>query len=751
MTPLLRLRSSLAPSSYSSSQTCQQYSITSTSVSPASPHTHASQHATAMLTYPDRQKFQLIRARWETAQLIDNDSSDMVGRGEEQVSQQPLNVEPHLKSGSKFRRKLSHGLSFFSHPLMQRKTTPAHHQLTATSLAKLEPATTEEPPAVTKFDGPLSPVRNATSCERSDGSPTRLTTSTNTLSPRKVAGPDVFPTLLPRSRTLSFIPRPVRAGFESSAINTGGHTSPSLPSALIDRTTQNTPSKIPTPSPPLSERRRVSPRQYTSQYTSLPARHIPVAAAVALSRKENKSPAKIAFRSNTTSNLVQAVNSPQPASFLASKGLGSKRPIASLTPQNPTIGGYVPVGKRVTQRRSQIQGRTMKNESLAVPGTNASYKSFRTSAPLARSKRSNYTTPPKAPNRLSSPIAHQAPMTVRRFIAKEQVNPNMPDLSQSANCDAVIQPRLLNPDVPPSPSLNLPVVDLAQLTLPRSNTEKDFRKILGAPHGLAGIWQSSRPVALTKHEVRRLPYSHTFHNFGTQREASPPVPPIPAQYRTTSLSNLNQPLRISRNSPIKLSPIKIRSEATACESIPEGMPGDMSDRSADDTSSRIEPSQIETSRSNLLLRSNPRDRFVATSQASQTSSARQYAPPEEHRKHGSDSQNIRPWSISELHYPESANINPFLQVKEYMPPLYWAGRFQSRFDQWRTEAMIAELNPNHHPTGPLSECRLDQEKLAVCYIFTQMRGLCTSNQAADSLWVSRSNSPSFTLLKRLGI
>jgi hypothetical protein len=35
----------------------------------------------------------------------------------------------------------------------------------------------------------------------------------------------------------------------------------------------------------------------------------------------------------------------------------------------------------------------------------------------------------------------------------------------------------------------------------------------------------------------------------------------------------------------------------------------------------------------------------------------------------------------------------------------------------------------------LSECTLNQEKLAACYIFEQLRDLCTSNQAADSLWV----------------
>ncbi|KAI2477138.1 hypothetical protein Ptr902_11211 [Pyrenophora tritici-repentis] len=76
------------------------------------------------------------------------------------------------------------------------------------------------------------------------------------------------------------------------------------------------------------------------------------------------------------------------------------------------------------------------------------------------------------------------------------------------------------------------------------------------------------------------------------------------------------------------------------------------------------------------------------------------------------------------------------EVKDYMPPLYWAGRFTSRYDQWRTDAMIRELdlNSDHQTSGPLSECKLSEEKLAKCYIFGQLRDLCTSDQAADSLW-----------------
>ncbi|KAF5849015.1 hypothetical protein GGP41_010059 [Bipolaris sorokiniana] len=69
--------------------------------------------------------------------------------------------------------------------------------------------------------------------------------------------------------------------------------------------------------------------------------------------------------------------------------------------------------------------------------------------------------------------------------------------------------------------------------------------------------------------------------------------------------------------------------------------------------------------------------------------------------------------VREKETPEDAD-NSVFQVKDYMPPLYWAGRFQSRYDQWRTDAMNAELNtqPGQRGEDPLSEYRLDQGNLA---------------------------------------
>jgi hypothetical protein len=102
-------------------------------------------------------------------------------------------------------------------------------------------------------------------------------------------------------------------------------------------------------------------------------------------------------------------------------------------------------------------------------------------------------------------------------------------------------------------------------------------------------------------------------------------------------------------------------------------------------------------------------------------------------------ENKRPWSISDTHYEDTADVEYWLQVRDYMPPLYWAGRFQSRYDQWRTEAMKAHLDPEHTTEGQLAKCTLDQENLAACLVLAQLRDLCLTESAADSLWVRDHN------------
>ncbi|KAH7380192.1 hypothetical protein BKA66DRAFT_560342 [Pyrenochaeta sp. MPI-SDFR-AT-0127] len=627
-----------------------------------------------MLSYPDRH-------------VVENHSSEMVGRREKQLPQQQANNEPN-NGGSKFRRKLSHGLAFISNPLLQRKTTAVRRQSIGSSLAVVEPTTVEESTGTRKLDTSPTPVRNDTSFERSNGSVAKSTTCTDDLSPIKSIDPDVKP-MLPRSRTLSFIPRPVRVESESSIAAIEGHVNSCVSIIPTSHMAHSTPSKIPTPSPPLLDPRRVSPRQYFHQHTSQQDK--PIATTTPLSRIQNDSIAKVATRSRTTPNLMKAVKSPQPGAVMTTKQTGLKKPFTSLTPQKLVLQENVPATKRGSKRLSQTQDNTIRKKSLATPGSITNRTSVRSGAPYSQGKQSNKTTPPTARKRVSSHLAQQTPVTAKRVPLINQKTFQAPDQSQSANDNAVIQPCLLDSET--SSKSNPLAVETVLQSPPEPITDTDTqRKTMGTPNGLGGIWRSSRALAIANHEVRRLPQSHTFHDFGRTRKTTPPVPPIPKQYQTPSLSNMSRPMYKSPDSPIRLPPATMKLDSSICAPIPE--------------QTWTEQEKIDHT----------------------------YAMSKDTGKISSGNRDSRPWSISEFHFPESADVVPFLQVKDYLPSLYWAGRFQSRFDQWRTEAMLAELNPSHHSTGPLSECKLNQEKLAASYIFAQLRDLCTTNQAADSLW-----------------
>ena len=688
--------------------------------------THASHHVTAMLSYPDRHKFEQIRARWETAQPSADDTTDMVGRREKQASQQPLEGESQSMGGSKFRRKLSHGLALISNPLSQRKPAPGRHQVKAPALAVSEHATTDEPTTVCEYDAPISQAHESKSFERSDCSPTKPAIPT---SPQSV-DPDLTPTRLPRSRTTSFIPRPVKSGSDISATDVEGPFKPPPPAVVAQPKPRVVSSKIPTPSPPLSERRRSSPRQYLPQYTSQQAKR--VAAISAFAEENDGSPTKVALRSRTTPNLMKTTTSPrsaQPANFVVPRKTGLKRSLATPTAQKPLLQENVPIQKQVTQRRSQIQEKSLRRESLAVPDIVSNRRSFGPGTPLGQSKQPSFATPPVARKRLSSHLAQQTPVTAKRVPSKVHTNSHMEARSQVGIGGQIVQPRLMGPRSPPMPSFGF-----STPALPRSSTEKDLqRKTLGTPNGLGGVWRSSRALAVTNHEVRGLPRSYTVHDFGTHWESAPPVPPIPEHYRTPSLSDLTQRLRMTEHTLVRPRPARITSDASSCESIPEGTEEDGRHSRASST-----PSQTRPKRSSTLEISdstNNLPRLPKVPPVLDSSNKQQSAPTDNYGGDRRDNQNKRPWSISERQSSENANVDSFFQVKDYMPPLYWAGRFQSRFDQWRTEAMTAQLNPSHESVGPLGECRLDQEKLAASYIFAQLRDLCTSNQAADSLWV----------------
>jgi hypothetical protein len=667
-----------------------------------------------MLTYPDRQKFEQIRARWETIRSGEDEAAAMVGWREKSTAHHPVSGELQENGGSKFRRKLSYGFSFISNPLSQRKTTQGRHQANVPSLAVTEPSATDVTTKTLVCEALSPPELPSTPPKRSDDACEQPATVPLTRALPMSADADVTPRPLPRSRTLSFIPLPVKAELNSFAADVEGAVRSHSLAAMPRPEPKSVPTKIPTPSPPSPERCRASPRQHIHQHVSYRAsqqiKHI--ATAHALAAANNGSPVKHAYqvRSRTTPNLVKSSNAPQPARFMAPRRPGPKRPTVSPTAEKLVLQENIPIDRCVTQRRSQIQERTLKRESLAVPGTLNNRRSFGSGPLLAQGREPSFATPPTARKRMSSQFAQQTPVTVKRLQPEEQTKTLSPASPPVSRVTAVQSSHM-------GPPMSAPETDdFVQPVLPQSHTERDMqRKTLGTPNGLGGVWRSSRALAATTHEVSKLPRSYTYHNFGTQREAAPPVPRIPEQYRSVSLSNLVHPVHVDHKSTNQSRQSHIISDSNPCESI--------SEETDEETMTSYRPGlglieSFGSSGSTVSLTAFPSVPETAPDTTGSTSSA---LPK-------------RPWIVSDKGGLDVANTE-INQVEDYMPPLYWAGRFQSRYDKWRTDVMAAALNPDLQTPGPLGECKPDQDKLAACYILGQLRDLCTSDQAADSLWV----------------
>ncbi|KAF1920929.1 hypothetical protein BDU57DRAFT_488144 [Ampelomyces quisqualis] len=626
--------------------------------------------------------------------------------------QQPTSGEAHQNGPSKFRRTLSNGLAFISNPLAQRKTTPVHHQPVFTpSLAVAAPTTNV---SARKENTIATPSHKPPPAKRIEYPATGTEVSADLDSASSVVELDATPRAPPRSRTMSYLPRPARSGSHASVHDTGMTIKIQSVVALTDPTARVMPSKIPSPTPPLSQRRVSSPRQYLPHHITLQEKESVSNSAFATNNAG--SPSKVVVRSRTTPSLVNAANSPRPAHYMLPKRPGHKKTAASSVAQKPSLQENIPTGKPVEKRQSQIQEKTLRRESLAAPSAVVNRISFGQGSPLAVSQQTRNSTAPVARKRLSSNLAQQTPITAKRGQARELLT-HAQHSGHTPSDTLVAQYRFMGPQKPPTPAPLSSEVEWPPL--PRSHTDKDLqRKTLGTPNGLGGIWRSSRALAAANHEVRKLPRSSTFHHFGASLEHAPPVPSIPEQYRTPSLSSLFGPGTSTRSHHARMT-----SDTASCESVPEEQEDDTETHpnSSHTVYSRdISPELTDSSDDVAVLPPVPGQYFFTSD--GQPNVPEPVLPRE------------RPWSISDCHYEDNANVEPYLQVRDYMPPLYWAGRFQSRYDQWRTEAMMAELNPEHLPEGPLGECRLNQEKMAACYIFAQLRDLCLTEQAADSLW-----------------
>ncbi|CAI9633142.1 unnamed protein product [Alternaria burnsii] len=669
-----------------------------------------------MLTYPDRQRFEQIRARWETIRLAEGEAAAMVGWREKPAAHQAVNGEPHENGATKFRRKLSYGFTFISNPLLQRKTIPARQQVSVPLSTATEPFASDITTEDSICGPPLSPVLPLTPPKLSSGASKQPVTVPLSRTLPMSTDVDVTPKPLPRSRTLSFIPLPVRSEPSSFVADVEGAVKSHSIAAMPRPEPKSAPSKIPTPSPPSVERRRSNSRLHIHQHASYRAsqqiKHI--ATAHALAAANNGSPVRHSYqvRSRTTPNLAKDFNPSQPARFMAPRRPGPKRTANAPIAQKSVLQENIPTDRRITHRGLQIQERTLKRESLAVPGTLNNRRSFGPGPLLLQSREPSFATPLPVRKRMSAQFAQQTPVTVKRIQPQEETKIHTPSSPQESEV-AANQPR----DIGYS-GLTPEKTELIDPVMPRPHTDRDLqRKTLGTPHGLGGVWRSSRALALTTHEVSKLPRSYTFHNLGARQEVAPPVPRIPEQYRTVSFPNLIQPVRMDQKDTNRSHQDYIVSDTNSCESIPE-------ETEDEKNTTPAYPSYY------------PGGGLIASVESSGSSGEISAFPsvtttaPETARS-TSGSSSTRPWSVLEEGTLEVADIE---KVKDYMPPLYWAGRFQARYDKWRTDAMDAELNTDYQPDGLLGQCKLNQEKLAACYILGQLRDLCTSDQAADSLW-----------------
>ena len=673
-----------------------------------------------MLSYPDRETFEQIRARWEGAQLEPDTSSEMLGRKEKHAPAEPVNSEPLANSGSKIRRKLSH---FISNPLSQRKSASKCHQVILSTRALSQPKTVQDVSGTNAYNASLSSECGESSFECSNSLSNTSKASVNSTYHTTSSRP------LPRSRTLSFIPRPIRVESQLSATDAEGLVKTETATLTTNSTVRIPSSKIPTPSPPLDKDRHPILSRHASCQLSQPGRHN--TSTRLLAGKRDSRPPKFPVRAHTTPNLVMEAslqrlensNSPIQTTqkkFLASSIVGN-RALQENTPLN-----------RLGPQRTLGQEKIFKETLLAKPTAVTKRMSFGPESSHTLIRHPHLTSTPTRRKRFTSQPVQRTPVTARRLEPKELVDSHPCVPHHVGKSDSVAQLRLLGPRNPPTPA---PYSNSPQKqALPHFSTDKNSqRNAFGVSNGLDSVWISSRTLAMTNDKVRSIPRSSTFHNFGLRRETPVPVPPIPEQYRTPSSSFLAQHPEIYPDNLVISHPTRMTSNAALCGSIPEAT-SKAEDMHGAGTASRQEDRECRLGKCSVRT-INPKLSplmFPAFSLPIKQE-PEPIERPVNYQKHDAW---IQRRSLSENKYLESADNESMLQVKDYMPPLYWAGRFQSRFDQWRTEAMRAELNSSYTTNATVIDCKLNQEQLATCYIFAQLRALCTTGQAAESLCVS---------------
>lgn len=722
-----------------------------------------------MLNFQGQQrKFEQLRAHWQAAELNEQ-QAEMVGKKERPTPHHVVHVEAQHNAGSNFRRKLSNGLAFIS--FTQRKAASAHQLPSNASLATSALSTDDSSTAILDRDDLQSPRAEIT----------QGTVSINPTAPLLdgIHTNTIFrsPTQLPRPRTFSYIPRLVKTDCEISSAAEQNESGNLSHGAVMNDSRSLPPTRIPTPNPVHSKRRVSSPRQYLPLNPPLQTRAPNNRQSFA--GTADCSPSKATVRSQTTPNLEKATSAPRTANNLATRTQVFERSFASSMPLKHVLSENIPTDKRVIQRRSQVQDGPVKRESLAVPSAASSRRSFGPNDTLVVQNKRISLAPPVSAKRLSSRFSHKPVAAKCASTAAAQATTRDLGSAHSSEEEVDVPSRSGNSEGSTNPSLL--TVDLMEAPLvrpPNLGVENDKQqRTLGTPGGLGGNWKSSKIFAAANHQVRRkLPRSSTFQHFG--RPEAPSSPSIPTQYKSPSSSDLSKSVqqhsksvlfsnwhhrlptaaeKFGSSSKSLLSDIATAHRSTEAASLKsvstltsmnmpefEGQPEfDGHLRKAQDTSPGRQEAPMFVQET-YVIKSGLSASAVSLTELSECPGV-STKPQLQHTERSvarpgrsvGELHALRHWSISDFFYPGSTDIPTCLQVKDYMPPLYWAGRFQSRFDQWRTETMAVMLNPELKAEfeRPLDQCSLEDEKKATILIFMQLRDLCASAQAADSLHV----------------
>ncbi|KAF2747938.1 hypothetical protein M011DRAFT_24957 [Sporormia fimetaria CBS 119925] len=643
-----------------------------------------------------RTRYAQLRAQWEQA-----DSITMGGRKDKAGSNQTSNADTNVEAGNRLRKKLSYGLSLLSNPLSQRLNShrqeagpqPSNSESTAfhygvnTKPGELRGLLSSEP-ATTSSSINTSPLR---ACSPSSS-------TMGYLNPHPTSDLDATPRApLPRSHTMSYIPLPARSNSQASASEAASTLSVRPPSFTIDA--RRTPSKIPTPSPPPNGSRMPSPRQYRHE------KHIAAGAAFATNPTPSTAaalaPPNVSVRSYTTPNLQNAAG-PGSSAFAVPKrsSIRGKHRHASPAPfRGPQLKENTPT---TPNRHRWSQRSTANTDSRSSQSTINNRNPPGPDHRLGHNKPLIATGPSTAPVRFGTHPATQTPTTAKRITVEKGSSKTSSVLGQDPNATPIVQPRLMGPLNAPTPTPPKPTgLRPRGATIQNGQRRRSSRSLTG----LKDAPVPGKPAGGIQNEAR-TPRSSTFHHMPRYHETPPPVPAVPEVYRTpakrkTSGSRENR-LVCQNGSPVAKGahfkptlPSTVESETDDVRVWRNASPS--GEKAAPDISEEVAPITLASKCSRSLKR----PRSCSTT------------------------------ALESLY----ANAETRFQVKDSMPAAWWAGRFQTRYDQWRTEAMTSELDPTYRRLGTLGGCKLSQERAAACYVLLGLRELCVTNKAMDSLWV----------------